>query len=683
MTKEEAHERIQQAQAENAVTLDLSRSELHELPKEIGALKNLRQLNLYDNILTELPSEIGLLSNLTHLALGYNRLRALPAEVGQLTSLRTLTLEVNKLQGLPIEISELRDLEQLNLYYNKIPELPPDIGRLNNLSELRLTQNQLSQLPAGIGKLDKLRRLDLSSNRLTAIPSEIGGLRNLDFLSLSGNKISSLPAEIGQLAHLTELWLVATEVLATLPSEIGKLTRLQKLHLMDSGLTSLPPEIGLLGDLRILHLIRCKLSSLPAEIGQLHNLTALHLSNCQLTDLPEEIGQLQNLQILDVTDNQFTRVPKGIQALPTEVSVKLDGNPVLARLREPTDEPTKVIFTIMPFAESPTRNKEELTAFFENEIKQPIESGEFKHRYTVKRSDDEFDITEQIIVDLFHADMVICDLSGLQANPNVMYELGIRLAFSDSPVILIREAHVDNHTIFDISDFYTERYDPRDYSSLRVHLRDKIKKLEEGKQVYHSPVLKIIGEEVPLLRQMSANRAAKILATLHSAMQRTLSFFGGAVTTFLGQQDPPVRVGTTNVYQLLDEIRAKPETLENTDWKPFDYSPTSQPTLEFYLAQRYLLGLIDDDIEGLLTEFLGLHHGKFFAGNHVTARWTPQFVYEFFEDTAIIVNAVDAAACILRRDSSVLVGEAKDHIRSMLKKRFEEEARIRGSHRKQ
>lgn len=160
----------------------------------------------------------------------------------------------------------------------------------------------------------------------------------------------------------------------------------------------------------------------------------------------------------------------------------------------------KTVFVIMPFTRTNSRNKEQLTAFFENNIKSSIEKGKFSNRYIVSRSDNTFNITEKIIKDLYNADIVICDLSGPEANPNVMYELGIRLASSDKPVILIREAHPENRHIFDVGGFFAEPYDAYNYSTITKHLKTKIKSFEDGSEVYLSPVLKILEEEEPLTR---------------------------------------------------------------------------------------------------------------------------------------------------------------------------------------
>ena len=104
----------------------------------------------------------------------------------------------------------------------------------------------------------------------------------------------------------------------------------------------------------------------------------------------------------------------------------------------------RAIFVIMPFATTPTRNQDQLSVFFEENIKRPIEKAALDCEYKVWRSGEQFNITDEIIRDLFRADIVIADLSGMDPNPNVMYELGVRLAISDKPVILIREKNSGN-----------------------------------------------------------------------------------------------------------------------------------------------------------------------------------------------------------------------------------------------
>ena len=64
-----------------------------------------------------------------------------------------------------------------------------------------------------------------------------------------------------------------------------------------------------------------------------------------------------------------------------------------------------------------------------------IESAGFKANL-VSDADDVGIIQKRIIQNLFDNPIVVCDVSG--KNPNVMFELGLRLAF-DKPTIIIKD----------------------------------------------------------------------------------------------------------------------------------------------------------------------------------------------------------------------------------------------------
>ena len=173
----------------------------------------------------------------------------------------------------------------------------------------------------------------------------------------------------------------------------------------------------------------------------------------------------------------------------------------------------KNIFVIMPFSESPQRDQNGLAKFFQEAFREPIEtSDKLKYRYRVRQSDDSFDIRDQIHRDLYDADIVICDLSGLVPNPNVMYELGVRLAISDKPVILCRQKHDENKTVFDVSGLHTKYYDLWDYKGLSEYIIEKIRKFEYGEEDYKSPVHKAIENSPNLLQKIREEHALQKIA---------------------------------------------------------------------------------------------------------------------------------------------------------------------------
>ena len=67
----------------------------------INELINLQELDLTNSQLTQVPPEIGYLTNLQKLWFGNNKLTLVPPEIGRLTNLRTLFLSSNQLTQVP------------------------------------------------------------------------------------------------------------------------------------------------------------------------------------------------------------------------------------------------------------------------------------------------------------------------------------------------------------------------------------------------------------------------------------------------------------------------------------------------------------------------------------------------------------------------------------------------------
>ena len=295
----------------------------------------------------------------------------------------------------------------------------------------------------------------------------------------------------------------------------------------------------------------------------------------------------------------------------------------------------------MPFVKSPTRNQEQLTSFFRNKIKRPVEEADLRNKYVVSRSADAFNINAQIIKDLYTADIVICDLSGEQANPNVMYELGMRLAFSNGPVILIRERHENNNNIFDVGGFYTELYDPL-LDEISDYLIDKIRRLEESEEEEgeHSPVLTVLREEVPLLQRMSGRRAAHLLKHLALQLEKTQIGFGAAVVVHVSNS---ADVDFSHIVEdLATELTDKRDSLTSVPWSQLEVTPGNQPTIDAYIASPYLEGLLDDQVVEKFTSAIFTYYSRFLAADTL---WQPpslNIVTSFLSNSVSIQEMANA-----------------------------------------
>lgn len=132
---------------ENRIHLDFSNLGIREIPKEIGNLIKLRDLDCPYNKIKEIPKEIGNLINLRSLDLSFNNIKVIPEEVTKLDNLEYLLLIDNKITEIPKEINKLKKLKGLDFTYNKIKEIPEEINNLNNLEYLNLSNNGMSKIP--------------------------------------------------------------------------------------------------------------------------------------------------------------------------------------------------------------------------------------------------------------------------------------------------------------------------------------------------------------------------------------------------------------------------------------------------------------------------------------------------------------------------------------------------------
>lgn len=305
----------------------------------------------------------------------------------------------------------------------------------------------------------------------------------------------------------------------------------------------------------------------------------------------------------------------------------------VTREKERNKLPVRTVFVIMPFKETPTRTFADLKEFFATNIKEAIEAADaLQHRYVVRRSDDTFNITERIILDLYAADVVICDLSGHTANPNVMYELGVRLSVTNKAVILIREAAANNQRIFDIQGFYAFEYSPTRYRELEEHLVGKLAKLESGEEVFESPVLKTLRHEPSIVRQVQRERASRMLGLAATALEQGVPAMEIVIDRFLEQQYGIV-VGARSTRALLND---SPEMFAEVDWSKLSFQPNTPPALQAVASEPLVSGLLDAGDEQLFNNAIARYFAKYFS---VASLWDSPFatlLNGFLTETSVV-----------------------------------------------
>lgn len=112
----------------------------------------------------------------------------------------------------------------------------------------------------------------------------------------------------------------------------------------------------------------------------------------------------------------------------------------------------------------------------------------------VSDADDVGVIQKRIVQNLYSSDIVVCDVSG--KNPNVMFELGMRLAF-DKPTVIIKDDKTDYSFDTGVIEHVPYRRDLRfaNVVSFKKHLADKVAATlrEAARDPNHSTFLKNFG----------------------------------------------------------------------------------------------------------------------------------------------------------------------------------------------
>ena len=107
-------------------------------------MTSVQWLKLDKTNLSEIPKEMGNLLKLEHLSLTKNNLEKLHGELTELNCLRTLNLRYNKVKssGIPAELFQLEELSTLDLSHNNLKEVPEGLERAKALLVLNLSYNQ-------------------------------------------------------------------------------------------------------------------------------------------------------------------------------------------------------------------------------------------------------------------------------------------------------------------------------------------------------------------------------------------------------------------------------------------------------------------------------------------------------------------------------------------------------------
>ncbi|GLV41932.1 flightless I [Carabus blaptoides fortunei] len=324
--------------------VDFTRNDFSDekFPEAVRLMTGVQWLKLDRTNLTEIPKEMGKLLKLEHLSLTRNKLERLYGELTELGCLRTLNLRHNKVKnsGIPAELFQLEELTTLDLSHNNLKEVPDGLDKARSLLVLNLSNNHIDSIPNTLFiNLTDLLFLDLSNNNLETLPPQTRRLANLQTLILNHNPLghfqlrqlpslvnletlhmrntqrtlSNFPTSLESLANLSDLDL-AQNALPKIPEALYSLPNLKRLNLSENEITELSTAMELWQQLETLNLSHNKLTGLPASLCKLSSLRRLYL-NDNLLDfegIPSGIGKLGRLEIFSASNNQLEMIPEGL-----------------------------------------------------------------------------------------------------------------------------------------------------------------------------------------------------------------------------------------------------------------------------------------------------------------------------------------------------------------------------------
>ncbi|GLU05051.1 hypothetical protein SLE2022_221750 [Rubroshorea leprosula] len=290
--------------------LDISRTQMKELPEFISKLYNLQTFRFIGCISLQMPpGGIGDLINLRHIC--FSDEERMPANLGRLTNLQTLPLFfVGTTEGHKIEeLGSLRELKgRLEIHKLELV-MGKSEAEAAKLKEKAVDVLKLCWRKEGNCDEDVLEGLQPHSN-----------IRILSIEGYGGRKLASWMLLLNSLVDLT---ITCCKMLHRIPNVNGFLS-LQRLHVsFCDELTSLGDGDGAFTSLKQLYLQRCpKLKFIPSLEG-LVSLKTVYVKDCdELEHLPSGLSSCTALEVLEISNcSNLVSIPRELKPLRSLVKL--------------------------------------------------------------------------------------------------------------------------------------------------------------------------------------------------------------------------------------------------------------------------------------------------------------------------------------------------------------------------
>jgi Leucine-rich repeat (LRR) protein len=317
---------------------------LKQIPPILGQCISLERLNISHTEITEIPDFLFSLPNLRYLSCCCNRITKPPKGLSKAQKLENLHIRINDGWAFPDEITGLPELTTLTVDLYKDIALPKSIGNLKKLETLTLflkyKEESFTLLPGSLSGHGALKKVSINSffnkeksldfNKTAAL---LASCPNLESLVLSGLKIDGGQEILSKLAGLKELELRHLHVDGNIFTMISALSKLEKLVILggEFNINKMPDIFQNMQELRIFSFSGNFVHDLPPSIYTLKNLTDIEIDSAGIAAVDEKIGGLKNLKKFHFQDNALETLPEALFTLPNLAILNIEDNLIVQK----------------------------------------------------------------------------------------------------------------------------------------------------------------------------------------------------------------------------------------------------------------------------------------------------------------------------------------------------------------
>ncbi|MEW5699782.1 dermonecrotic toxin domain-containing protein [Pseudomonas synxantha] len=355
--------------------LDLSATQIEQLPNGLLSRPHLKAVWLNDNRITELP--LGLFSLTPDVAHGFD-LSGNALELPALEQIKRYAQNYNESFTARAPDEERARIMQLyptfldaeaDHFIFRLPGTMADIAPALTRLEAEYAQlgTDLQQWALDVPARHPI--LDISLDEQTAAEEQLARQRFKSLLEDAWRRESEQDEENLD-EQFTHSVVIETTTMGPLPQLHARFDHVTSLELIGNGLTNgVEGTLRCFPKLQTLILSRCNLGKIPDAIGQMPGLTTLSLEDCQITLTPADmdvLGNALNLEFLSLRDNslvvapdvsalnhlgslylgntQINEVPQGLFQLPELHTIDLSNNLI-------RDIPAALLESTTPYSE--------------------------------------------------------------------------------------------------------------------------------------------------------------------------------------------------------------------------------------------------------------------------------------------------------------------------------------------